>query len=45
MHLFNDCTVYKKKLNKPIASIEFVLGINFYDTKKLYLNYKKISKI
>lgn len=44
MHLFNDCTVYKKKLDKPTASIEFVLGINFYDTKKLYLNYKKNFK-
>ena len=41
MYLLNNCTSYKNKVIKPKGSIEFVLGINFYDTKKLYSNYKK----
>jgi len=45
MHLFNQCTIYKKRLNKPKGSIEFLLGINFYDTKSLYNCYRKNFKV
>ena len=45
MHLFNQSTIYKKRLNKPKGSIEFLLGINFYNTKNLYDCYKKNFKV